>query len=153
MACGHEDLSHQELTANNSILVGDPVTADYSNFHSTATTPLKIHTDKDTRLALSGELSWDWKKALHEVFPSWDEYMNRRMGRLQKREQSTCWSTFNLVNLRWGLFTCFKPFQRLQRPQIVSQCIILFLCSKTGSWCKVISWEMIVEARTWFIGV
>lgn len=93
---------------------------------STALPPhLLKYTNKDTRLALSGELSWDWKKALPEVFPSWDEYINRRMGRLQKREQSTCWSTFNLVNLRWDLFTCFKPFQKLQRPQIVSQCIIL----------------------------
>lgn len=102
---------------------------DYK-FYRAATTPLKINTEKDTCFALSGELSWDWKKALPEVFPSWDEYMNRRMGRLQKREQTTCWSTFKLVNLRWDLFTCFKPFQRLQRPQIVSQCIILFFTAK-----------------------
>lgn len=104
--------------------------ADYSDFHSAATTPLKIHTNEDTRLALSGKLSWDWKKALSEVFPSWDEYMNRRIGRLQKTEQSTCWSTSNLVNLRWDLFTWFKPFQKLQRPQIMSKCIILFFTAK-----------------------
>lgn len=65
------------------------------------------------------------KRPCLKYFPAEKNTWIEEWKHFKKGDQCTCLSTFTLVDLRCGSFTYCKPFQKIQKVQITSQCIFI----------------------------